>query len=40
VDWDRLKEVAMSNLPAVTDQTFDAEILTAAAALVDFWGHG
>jgi len=30
----------MSNLPAVTDQTFEAEVLKAAAAVVDFWGEG
>lgn len=30
----------MANLPAVTDQTFEAEILKAPAAIVDFWGHG
>lgn len=30
----------MSNLPPVTDQTFEAEILSAPAAIVDFWGHG
>jgi len=30
----------MSNLPAVTDQTFEAEVLQAPAAVVDFWGHG
>jgi hypothetical protein len=30
----------MSNLPAVTDQSFDAEVLKAPAAIVDFWGEG
>ncbi len=30
----------MSNLPAVTDQSFDAEVLKAGAAIVDFWGEG
>jgi hypothetical protein len=30
----------MSNLPGVTDQTFEAEVLQAPAALVDFWGEG
>lgn len=30
----------MSNLPAVTDQNFEAEVLKAPAAVVDFWGEG
>jgi hypothetical protein len=30
----------MSTLPPVTDQTFEAEILKAPTAIVDFWGHG
>jgi hypothetical protein len=30
----------MSNLPAVTDQNFDQEVLGAPAAMVDFWGEG
>ena len=30
----------MSNLPPVTDQTFETEILKVPAAIVDFWGHG
>jgi hypothetical protein len=30
----------MANLPAVTDQTFEAEVLKAPAALVDFWSEG
>ena len=30
----------MAHLPAVTDQTFDAEVIQAPAALVDFWGEG
>lgn len=30
----------MSNLPAVTDQSFDAEVLKAPAAVVDVWGAG
>jgi hypothetical protein len=30
----------MSNLPAVTDQNFDQEVLKAPAAVVDFWGEG
>ncbi len=30
----------MSNLPAVSDQTFDAEVLKAPTALVDVWGEG
>jgi hypothetical protein len=29
----------MAHLPAVNDQTFDAEILKAPAALVDFWAE-
>src|SRR5688572_98484 len=29
-----------SNLPAVTDQTFDAQVRKVPAAIVDFWGHG
>jgi hypothetical protein len=33
-------EHRMSNLPAVTDLTFSAEVLHAPAAVVDFWGHG
>ena len=30
----------MSNLPAVTDGDFDAQVLKAPAAIVDFWGEG
>ena len=30
----------MAKLQAVTDATFDAEVLKAPAALVDFWGEG
>jgi len=30
----------MANLPAVTDQTFESEILQSPAAVVDFWGEG
>ena len=30
----------MSNLPAVTDQNFQAEVIGAPAALVDFWADG
>jgi hypothetical protein len=30
----------MSNLPAVSDQNFDAEVLKSAAAVVDVWGEG
>jgi hypothetical protein len=30
----------MSNLPAVTDADFDAQVLKAPAAIVDFWGDG
>lgn len=30
----------MSNVQAVTDQTFATEILQAPAAIVDFWGEG
>jgi hypothetical protein len=29
----------MAHLPAVTDQNFDAEVLKAPAALVDFWAE-
>ena len=29
----------MSTLPPVTDQNFDAEVLKAPAALVDFWAE-
>ena len=29
----------MSHLPAVTDQNFNAEVLQAPAALVDFWAE-
>jgi hypothetical protein len=28
------------SIPAVTDQDFDAEVLKAPAAVVDFWGEG
>ncbi len=28
------------NIPAVSDQDFDAEVLKAPAAVVDFWGEG
>jgi hypothetical protein len=27
-------------IPAVTDQDFDAEVLKAPVAVVDFWGEG
>jgi hypothetical protein len=30
----------MSNLPAVTDADFDAQVLKAPSAIVDFWGEG
>jgi hypothetical protein len=30
----------MSTLPAVTDADFEAEVLQAPAAVVDFWGEG
>ncbi len=30
----------MSNLPAVTDADFEAQVLKAPAAIVDFWGEG
>ena len=30
----------MSNLPAVTDADFDAQVLQAPAAMVDVWGEG
>lgn len=30
----------MANLPAVTDQNFEAEVLKAPAAVVDFWSEG
>ena len=30
----------MSNVPGVTDQTFDSEVIKAPAAMVDFWGAG
>jgi hypothetical protein len=30
----------MSNLPAVTDADFDAQVIKAPAAIVDFWGEG
>jgi hypothetical protein len=30
----------MSNLPAATDANFEAEVLKAPAAIVDFWGEG
>ena len=29
----------MSNITAVTDRTFDAEVLKAPAAMVDFWAE-
>ena len=29
----------MAHLPAVNDQSFDAEVLKATAALVDFWAE-
>ena len=29
----------MSNLQAVTDQNFDAEVLKAPAVVVDFWAE-
>jgi hypothetical protein len=35
-----LKEKLMSNLPAVTDATFEAEVLKAPAAMVKIWGDG
>ena len=30
----------MANVPAVTDQTFDSEVVKAPAAVVDFWSEG
>jgi hypothetical protein len=30
----------MTGLPAVTEATFNAEVLEAPAALVDVWGEG
>ncbi len=30
----------MSNLPAVTDQNFQTEVVGSPAAIVDFWGEG
>ena len=30
----------MSNLPAVTDADFDAQVLKAPAVVVDIWGEG
>jgi thioredoxin-like negative regulator of GroEL len=29
----------MSNIPAVTDQSFEADVLKAPAAMVDFWAE-
>jgi len=29
----------MGHVPAVTDQSFDAEVLQAPAVLVDFWAE-
>jgi thioredoxin-like negative regulator of GroEL len=29
----------MANIPAVNDQTFEAEVLKAPSAVVDFWAE-